>query len=102
MIITYSRIATLLKDDVVLCPSDYPFYYDSSYQTSLFLGKDYRWRNVNETLLTYMFSKKIFNNFKKEIRLVGEQINEPFEKPLHEIYKKIPCLDPVGSLSYHI
>ena len=102
MIITYSRIATLFEDDVVLCPSDYPFFYDSSYQTSLFIGKDYRWRSVNETLLTYMFSKKIFNNFKKEIRLVGEQINEPFEKPLHEIYKKIPCLAPVGSLSYHI
>ena len=35
-------------------------------------------------------------------RLVGEQENEPFEKPLHEIYKKTPCLSPINSLSYHI
>ncbi len=102
IIFTYSRISTILKDDVMLCPSDYPFFYDSTYQTSLFIGKDYRWRNVNETLLTFIFSKKILNNYKKEIRLVGEQINEPFEKPLHDVYKKVPCLAPVGSLSYHI
>ena len=102
MIITYSRISTLLKTDVVLCPSDYPFFYDSAYKTSLFVGKNHRWRNINETLLTFMFSKKILNNYRKEIRLVGEQINEPFEKPLHDMYKKIPCLAPVGSLAYHI
>ncbi len=102
MIITYSRISTLLKNDIILCPSDYPFYYDSLYETSLFIGKNYRWRNINETLLTFMFSKEIFSNYRKEIRLVGEQENEPFEKPLHDIYKNIPCLAPVGSLSYHI
>ena len=28
--------------------------------------------------------------------------NEPFEKPLHEIYKVLKCLAPVNSLSYHI
>tara|TARA_B100000945_G_C20298870_1_gene556993 strand:- start:32 stop:1009 length:978 start_codon:yes stop_codon:yes gene_type:complete len=102
MIITYSRISTILKTDIMLCPSDYPFYYDSTYSTSLFVGKNYRWRNINETLLTFMFSKKILNSYRKEIRLVGEQINEPFEKPLHDLYKIIPCLAPVGSLSYHI
>ena len=85
-----------------MCPSDYPFFYDSAYQTSLFIGKDYRWRNINETLLTFMYSKKILEKFRKNIRLVGEQVNEPFEKPLHEIYKNIHCLAPVGSLSYHI
>ena len=102
MIISYSRISTLLETDIVLCPSDYPFYYDSTYNTSLFVGKNYRWRNINETLLTFMFSKKILNDYRNEIRLVGEEINEPFEKPLHDLYKKIPCLAPVGSLSYHI
>ena len=101
LLITYSRISTLIKDDIILCPSDYPFYYDSNYKTSLFIGKDYRWRYVNETLLTIVFSKKILQKFRKEIRLVGEQINEPFEKPLHEIYKKNPCLSPLPSLAYH-
>ena len=39
---------------------------------------------------------------KRKIRLVGEKVNDPFEKPLHEIYKINPCLSPVNSLSYHI
>ena len=49
-----------------------------------------------------MFSKKILRNYKKNIRLVGEINNEPFEKPLHQIYKEIKCLAPISSLSYHI
>ena len=27
MIFTYSRLSTLFKNDIFLCPSDYPFYY---------------------------------------------------------------------------
>ena len=102
MIITYSRLSTIFNNDVILCPSDYPFFYDSSYKTSLYIGKKYKWRTVEETLLTFMMSKELFNKYEKKIRLVGEQKNEPFEKPLHEIYRHNPCLSPVNSLSYHI
>ena len=102
MIITYSRLSTIFNNDVFLCPSDYPFFYDSSYKTSLYIGKRYKWRTVEETLLTFMMSKELFNKYEKNIRLVGEQENEPFEKPLHEVYKLSPCLSPVNSLSYHI
>ena len=102
MIITFSRLSTIFNNDVFLCPSDYPFYYDSSYKTSIYLGKKFKWRTVEETLLTFMMSKKLYSKYKKNIRLVGEQKNEPFEKPLHEIYKQTPCLSPINSLSYHI
>lgn len=102
MIFTYSRLSTLFKKDIFLCPSDYPFYYDSSYLTSLYLGKNFRWRTVKETLLTFMMSKELFQKYNKNIRLIGEQLNDPFEKPLHEIFKKEPCLAPVKSLSFHI
>ena len=102
LIFTYSRISTLLNNDIFLCPSDYPFYYDSIYKTALFIGKEYRWRYVGESLLTLMFSKKIYNDHKRKIRLVGESINDPFEKPLHEIFKEIPCLAPVKSIAYHL
>ena len=102
MIFTYSRLSTLFKKDIFLCPCDYPFYYDSSYLTSIYLGKKFRWRTVKETLLTFMMSKKLFKKHSENIRLVGEQMNDPFEKPLHEIFKKELCLAPVKSLSYHI
>ena len=99
---TYSRVSSTIKNDVVLCPSDYPFFYDSLYQTTLFVGKNYRWRKINETLLTFMFSKDILSKYRDDIRKVGETINEPFEKPLHQLYKKINCLAPINSLSHHI
>ena len=102
MIFTYSRLSTLFKKDIFLCPSDYPFYYDSSYNTSIYLGMNYKWRDVKETLLTFMFSKNMLNNFRKNIRMVGEKVNDPFEKPLHDVYSKEKCLAPIGSLSYHI
>ena len=102
VIFTYSRISTLLDKDIFLCPSDYPFFYDSEYQTSLFIGKDYRWRYVDESLLTLVFSRAVLEKFKNKIRQVGEIENFPFEKPLHEIFKEVPCLAPVNSLSYHL
>ncbi len=102
ILITYSRISTLLEDDIFLCPTDYPFYYDSIYNTSLFIGKKYRWRLVKETLLTLLFSKKLFEKHRQNIYLVGEQNNDPFEKPLHEIFDNEKCLSPVSSVAYHL
>lgn len=102
ILFTYSRLSTILKDDVIICPTDYSFFYDSLYKTSLFIGKNYRWRIVGETLLTFMLSKEIFNQNKKIIRKVGEEINEPFEQPLHELYKRSLCIAPVNTLAYHI
>ena len=99
---TYSKISSLLNKDIIICPSDYPFYYDALYNTSLFVGKNYKWRNVGETLLTFLISKKIFKKYRNNIRNVGEEINEPFEKPLHDIYKKEICISPINSLCYHI
>ena len=102
MLFTFSRLSTIFNEDIITCPSDYSFYYDSLYKTSLLIGKNNRWRIVAETLLTFMFSKETFKNNKKYIRNVGEYINEPFEKPLHDLYKKRTCVAPISSLAYHI
>ena len=102
MLITFSRISSILNEDIMQCPTDYSFYYDSLYKTSLFVGKEYKWRIIGETLLTFLMSKEIFEKHKNLIRLVGEKENNPFEKPLHQIYKEVICLAPVNSLSYHI
>ena len=102
IILSYSRISTLIDNDIFMCPSDYVFYYDSNYLTSLFIGKNHRWRVVKETLLTILFSKNLFNKFKNNIRLVGEKENTPFEGPLHEVYEQSPCFAPVKSTCYHL
>ena len=41
------------------------------------------------------------HKYKEKIRLVGEKENYPFEKPLHEIYKKELCISPIPSLAVH-
>ena len=102
MLFSYSKISSQIKQDIFMCPTDYPFYYDSLYKTSLMLGKDNRWRFIGETLLTFLVSRKIFNQNLKKIRSIGDLNNEPFEKPLHDIYKKVPCFSPIGTLSHHI
>ena len=33
MILSFSKISSILKNDIFMCPSDYPFYYDSNYKT---------------------------------------------------------------------
>ncbi len=99
---TFSRVSSVIKNDIIICPSDYSFFYDSLYKTTLFIGKNYKWRKVSETLLTFMFTKEILNKHRDNIRKVGDTLNEPFEKPLHEVYKEVNCLAPINSLSYHI
>tara|TARA_B100000787_G_scaffold136330_1_gene105130 strand:+ start:1004 stop:1966 length:963 start_codon:yes stop_codon:yes gene_type:complete len=102
ILFSYSKISSQIKQDIFMCPSDYPFYYDSLYETSLILGKNNRWRFIGETLLTFLVSKKIFNQHLKKVRSIGELNNKPFEKPLHDIYKEVPCFSPIGTLAHHI
>ena len=102
LLFSYSRISTKTEKELFFTPSDYVFYYDKNYTTSVFIGKNYRWRVVKETLLTFMFSKKLLNIYRNKIRAVGEVENDPFEKPLHEIFEKELCFAPISSTSFHI
>jgi hypothetical protein len=102
LLFSYSRISTQTEKEIFFTPSDYVFYYDKNYATSVFIGKNYRWRVVKETLLTFMFSKKLLNIYRNKIRAVGEVENDPFEKPLHEIFEKELCFAPISSTSFHI
>jgi hypothetical protein len=101
-ILSYSRLASLLNEDIIITPTDYSFYYDSLYKTSVMLGANYKFRFVGETLMTFLISKEIIEKNFKIIEKVSTYENYPFEKPLHELYTKHPCLAPIGSLSYHI
>jgi len=102
LLFTYMRISTQTKSDIFLTPTDHPFYYDSNYLTSVYIGKNYRWRVVKETLLTFLFSKKLFNIYRDKVRAVGEIENHPFEKQLHNIFDKELCFAPITSISHHI
>tara|TARA_A100001011_G_C14314647_1_gene847339 strand:+ start:2708 stop:3736 length:1029 start_codon:yes stop_codon:yes gene_type:complete len=101
MIFTYERIASLTSNELILCPSDYPYLYAKASNTKIFLGENYHWRKVDETLCTFLMSKKTIEKHWKKLINMCEIEHYPFESPLHEIYKEELCISPVPSLAVH-
>jgi len=101
MLFTYEKFASLIKDELVLCPSDFPYLYNKFETTQIILGNKRHWRVVEETLVTFLTSKKLLLKH-WDIFISMAKINHtPFEKPLHEIYSKQYCLSPIPSLAMH-
>ena len=101
MVLTYERISSQIKNDIFLCPTDYPYLYSKAEPTQIFLGSNYHWRKVNETLCTFLTSKEMVNKHWNILKSMCELEHYPFEKPLHDIYDKELCISPVPSLAIH-
>ena len=101
MIFAYERISTQLGNELFLCPADYPYLYSKFENTNIILGNKYHWRKIEETLCTFLSSKKMIQQYLKNIKKMCEFEHYPFEKPLHEIYKKELCISPIPSLAVH-
>ncbi len=101
MILAYERISSQIKGDLVLCPADYPYLYTKMEPTNIFLGSTKHWRKVEETLCTFLMSKKMIEKYWEKLISMCEFEHYPFEKPLHEIYKDEYCLSPIPSLALH-
>ena len=102
MILTYEKLSTMLKNELILCPSDYPYLYNEIENTKVFLGDKRHWRSVNETLCTFLMSKKMIIKYWEELTSMCKFEHYPFEKPLHKIYEKEHCLSPIPSLAIHL
>ena len=101
MLFTFEKFSTIFKEDVFLLPADYPYLYSKNENTKIFLGNQKHWRLVDESLVTFLASRKvIIKNFENLMQMASKW-GDPWEKPLHEIYKKNPCLSPLPSLAYH-
>ena len=101
MIFTYERITSQLNKEIIICPTDYPYLYAKSEMTQNFLGHKYHWRRVNETLCTFLTSKNIIEKYWEKYTEMCTKEHAPFEKPLHDIYKKELCISPIPSLALH-
>ena len=102
MIFTYERLASQTNNEIILCPTDYPYLYAKSEITQNFLGQNYHWRKVNETLCTFLTSKKIIEKHWRKYVSMCEKEHAPFEKPLHDIYESELCISPIPSLAIHL
>tara|TARA_B100001093_G_C26734863_1_gene973934 strand:+ start:211 stop:1236 length:1026 start_codon:yes stop_codon:yes gene_type:complete len=101
IIFTYERIASLTKNEIVICPTDYPFLYMKAEDTKIFLGENYHWRKINESLCTFLMSKQTVKKHWNKLIGMCQQEHYPFETPLHEIYREEICISPVPSLAIH-
>ena len=101
MIFSYERISSQLNDELIICPSDYPYLYTNSEVARNFLGDNCHWRSVNETLCTFLTSKIMIQKYWSKYTRMCEKEHLPFEKPLHEIYEKELCISPIPSLAIH-
>ena len=101
MIFAYEKFSTIFSRDLVLLPSDYPYLYTKDEATKIYLGEKYHWRLVSESLVTFMTSKSVIDENYNNLKKMGIEWTDPWEKPLHNIYKSNPCLSPVPSLAVH-
>ena len=101
MIFSYEKFSTIFNNDLILLPSDYPYLYTKDDNTKIYLGEKHHWRLVFESLVTFMASKSLIEKNFKSLETMGIEWIDPWEKPLHEIYKKNPCLSPLPSLAFH-
>jgi len=101
MVYTYEKLSTLFNDELFLCPIDYPFLYTEPEKTNILIGNSCHWRRVDQTLCTFLTSSKMINKHFNQLITMCEKEHYPFEKPLHEIYKKEYCFSPIPSLAVH-
>ena len=101
MILSYEKFYSIFSQEIVLLPADYPYLYTKDDNTKIYLGENYHWRLVSESLVTFMTSKVLVDKYFKELEKMGIQWEDPWEKPLHNIYKSHPCLSPIPSLAVH-
>ena len=101
MILVYERISSLTNKELIVCPTDYPYLYTKAENTQVYLGEKYHWRKIDETLCTFLTSKKIVENHWKKLISMCEFEHYPFESPLHKIYEEEMCISPIPSLAIH-
>ena len=101
MIFSYEKFNSLFLKEVILLPSDYPYLYTKDENTKIYLGEKNHWRLVSESLVTFMTCKTLIDKYFSELEKMGIEWIDPWEKPLHNIYKLHPCLSPIPSLAIH-
>ena len=102
MILTYERISSQIKKEILLVPSDYPYLYMNERSTKVLPGSHRHWQTLNKVLCSFMTSKEILEIYWNNFLLTCQEHNEPIEKYLNEICEKEVCLSPIPSLSVHL
>ena len=101
MLLTYERISSQIKKEIIIFPVDYPFLYAQNTPTYILLGNNKHWRKTDQSLATLLVSKEMLINYWNNFYEFATVVTDPAEKPLHEIYEKEACFSPIPSLAMH-
>lgn len=102
MIYSYQKFSSQFKEEIILCPSDYPYLYTNIEYTKNLIGYERHWRQINQSLCTYLISKKTLKKYWLYYEDMISNNYNPYEKPLHNLYKKLKCFSPMPSLALHL
>ena len=102
MIYSYQKFSSQLNEEIILCPTDYPYLYTKIEYTKNLVGFNKHWRQVNQSLCSYLISKKTLKKYWPYYKDMCLNNYNPYEKPLHNLYKKIKCFSPMPSLALHL
>jgi len=101
MLFAYEKLSTIYNNDIFLLSTDYPYLYKKIAASNILVGENIHWRTVEESLLTFMTSKKMIEKYFDKLIDMATNQNNPFEKNLHDIYDQEKCFSPIPSLSIH-
>ena len=102
MVMTYERISSQLKKELIIVPSDYPYLYMKERHSNILAGSHRHWQTLDKILCSFMTSNQILNDYWDNFVLTCKDHNDPIEKYLNEICKKEICISPIPSLSIHM
>tara|TARA_Y100000389_G_scaffold181767_1_gene197731 strand:- start:306 stop:1319 length:1014 start_codon:yes stop_codon:yes gene_type:complete len=102
MIYSYQKFSSQFKEEIILCPSDYPYLYTNVEYTKNLIGYERHWRQINQSLCTYLISKKTLQKYWSYYEDMISNNYNPYEQPLHNLYKKLKCFSPMPSLALHL
>ena len=101
MLLSYERISSQLGKELIMCPADYPYLYNKLQNSKIILGNSCHWRSIDESLCTFLTSKKVIKKHFRKFISACEYEHYPFEKPFHDVYKKELCISPMPALAIH-
>ena len=101
MLLTFERISSQIKKEIIIFPVDYPFLYAQNTPTYIFLGNNKHWRKTDQSLATLLVSKEMLINYWNNFYEFATVVTDPAERPLHKIYENEPCFSPIPSLALH-
>ena len=78
MLFAYEKFSSIFKDEIFILSADYPYLYKKMDNSNILIGENIHWRNVKESLLTFMTSKKMIEKYFEKLIDMATNESNPF------------------------